>query len=76
MGDPDQGALSGCRPDAIPNHPPGLSRDLDDLPDHRLEVYRDPAEDSYRSVTRHPAGDRIAPLARPSREILVDDLLP
>lgn len=46
------------------------------LPDHRLEVYRDPAEDCYRSVTRHPPGDCIAPLARPGREILVDDLLP
>ena len=46
------------------------------LPDHRLEVHRDPAEDSYRSVTQHAAGDRIAPLARPSREILVDELLP
>ena len=46
------------------------------LPDHRLEVYRDPAEGSYRSVTQHPPGDRIAPRARPSREILVDDLLP
>ena len=46
------------------------------LPDHRLEVYRDPAEDSYHTVSQHPAGDRIAPLARPGREILVDDLLP
>ena len=46
------------------------------LPDHRLEVYRDPAEDGYRAVSQHPAGDRVAPLARPGREILVDDLLP
>ena len=45
------------------------------LPHHRLEVYRDPAEDGYRSVTQHPAGHRIAPLARPSREIPVDDVL-
>ena len=46
------------------------------LPDHRLEVYRNPARDGYQSVTQHPAGDRIAPLARPDAQILVDDLLP
>ena len=46
------------------------------LPDARLEVYRDPADDGYRSVTRHAAGDRVAPLARPDARIVVDDLLP
>ena len=46
------------------------------LPDARLEVYRDPAEDGYRSVTRHAAGDSVAPLARPDARIVVDDLLP
>ncbi len=46
------------------------------LPDARLEVYRDPAEDGYRNVTRHAAGDRVAPLARPDARIVVDDLLP
>ena len=46
------------------------------LPDARLEVYRDPADDGYRSVTRHAAGDRVAPLARPDARIVVGDLLP
>ena len=46
------------------------------LPEHRLEVYRDPAGDGYRSVTNHAAGDKVAPLARPDRPIEVDDLLP
>ena len=46
------------------------------LPDARLEVYRDPAEDGYRSVTRHAAGDNVAPLARSDALIIVDDLLP
>ena len=35
------------------------------LPDARLEVYRDPVEGGYRSVTKHAAGDSVAPLARP-----------
>ncbi len=46
------------------------------LPDARLEVYRDPAEDGYRSVTKHGGGDSVAPLARPDAQIVVDDLLP
>ena len=46
------------------------------LPEHRLEVYRDPAGDGYRSVTSHAAGDKVAPLARPDTPIAVDDLLP
>ncbi len=46
------------------------------LPEARLEVYRDPAEDGYRSVTNHRAGDTVAPLAHPDVRILVDDLLP
>ena len=46
------------------------------LPDARLEVYRDPAEDGYRSVTRHAAGDSVAPLALPDALVIVDDLLP
>ena len=44
--------------------------------DRRLEVYRNPAGDSYRSVTNHAAGDNVAPLARPDAQIVVDDLLP
>ena len=46
------------------------------LPDARLEIHRDPAEDGYRSVTWHAAGDSVAPLARPDAQIVVDDLLP
>ena len=46
------------------------------LPDARLEVYRDPAQDGYRTVTIHGAGDTVAPLARPEARIAVDDLLP
>ena len=46
------------------------------LPERRLEVYRDPAEDGYRSVTRHGARDKVAPLSRPDVQIVVDDLLP
>ena len=46
------------------------------LPEARLEVYRDPAEDGYQSVTNHGAGDTVAPLGRPDAQIEVDDLLP
>ena len=46
------------------------------LPDARLEVYRDPAEDGYRRVDRRAAGDHVAPLAWPDARIAVDDLLP
>ena len=46
------------------------------IPDARLEVYRDPDEDGYRSATRHAAGESVAPLARPDARIAVDDLLP
>ena len=45
-------------------------------PGARLEVYRDPAGDGYQSVTNHAAGDKVAPLARPDAQIVVDDLLP
>ena len=46
------------------------------LPEARLEVYRDPGKDGYRSVTHHGSGDTIAPLARPDAQTAVDDLLP
>ena len=46
------------------------------LPESRLEVYRDPAGDGYRSVTHHGAGNEVAPLARPDARIVIDDLLP
>ena len=46
------------------------------LPDTRLEVYREPGDDGYRSVTIHGTGDSITPKARPEAQIVVDDLLP
>ena len=46
------------------------------IPDARLEIYREPAENGYRSVTRHAAGDSVAPVVRPEARIVVDDLLP
>ena len=46
------------------------------LPEARLEVYREPAEDGYRTVTTHASGDEVGPLARPDAQIAVDELLP
>ena len=46
------------------------------LPENRLEVYRNPGGDGYRSVSYRGAGDEIAPLGRPDTRIAVDDLLP
>jgi Uma2 family endonuclease len=47
-----------------------------DLKAAALEVYRDPAGDSYRSRTVLRAGDRMAPLASPDAVVAVSDLLP
>ena len=41
------------------------------LPEVRLEVYRDLAADGYRSVTRHAAGNLVAPLARHYAQVVV-----
>ena len=46
------------------------------LPHARLEVYRDPGEDGYRSVSIHETGDSVAPRGCPEARIAVDDLLP
>ena len=46
------------------------------LPDARLEVYRDPTPDGYRTVLIRRAGETIAPLARPAAAVAVSDLLP
>ena len=46
------------------------------LPDARLEVYRDPAETGYRSVTVRRAGESVGPLARPAATIAIAELLP
>lgn len=41
-----------------------------------LEVYRDPAGDTYRTRRILRRGEQIAPLVRPDAKIAVDDLLP
>ena len=46
------------------------------LPEGRLEIHRDPAGDGYQTVTHRAADDRVAPLARPDTQLVVDDLLP
>ena len=46
------------------------------LPDARLEVYRDPGDTGYRTVTVYRSGECVAPLARPATRIAVDALLP
>ena len=46
------------------------------LQDEVLEVYRDPAEDTYLSHTTLGKGETVAPLARSQAEINVADLLP
>ncbi len=46
------------------------------LPDARLEIHRNPADDGYRTVSVHDDGDTVAPLARPEARISVDELLP
>ena len=46
------------------------------LPEAHLEVYRDPAEDGYQSITKHGAGESVAPIGRAQARIVVDELLP
>ncbi|MDR7427524.1 MAG: Uma2 family endonuclease [Armatimonadota bacterium] len=46
------------------------------LVDHVLEVYRDPQESTYRTTLRLAPGQSIAPLAVPTSQIPVSDLLP
>lgn len=53
------------------------------LPERRLEVYREPAQSrrtlygwTYRTVQYYPPGKQISPLAVPDRKIAVVDLLP
>ena len=46
------------------------------LVDAVLEVYRDPAGDTYRAKQTHGRGERLAPGARPEAAVAVDDLLP
>jgi Uma2 family endonuclease len=46
------------------------------LPDACLEVYRDPAGDTYRTKTTLRHGDTVAPEAQPKHPIPVADLIP
>ena len=46
------------------------------LPDARLETYRDPAADGYRTVAIRRSGQTATPLARPGAAVAIDDLLP
>jgi Uma2 family endonuclease len=46
------------------------------LVDHVLEVYRDPQESTCRTTLRLASGQSIAPLAVPTSQIPVSDLLP
>jgi Uma2 family endonuclease len=47
---------------------------LVNLVDRWIEVRRDPGPDGYESVTTHPIGDRISPLAFPAIELEVASL--
>jgi Uma2 family endonuclease len=45
------------------------------LVDRQIEVYREPCEAGYRSVTKHRVGDRVKPLLASGDGILVADFL-
>ena len=49
---------------------------LMNLPDDRIEVYRDPAPEGYRSITLVPRDGAVAPLAFPDVTIPCAELLP
>ncbi len=46
------------------------------LIDRRVEAYREPRGESYSAVRHFLPGEKISPLAAPSANIAVDDLLP
>ena len=46
-----------------------------DLDGRRMIVHRDPAGDTYRSITAYGESERVATLTAPSHEIRVGDLL-
>ena len=46
------------------------------LIENTLEVYRDPAGDTYRTKTTYTASDTVAPTAKPEAALSVADLLP
>lgn len=45
------------------------------LPQQQIEVYREPREDGYRTMTRYAPGDTISLLAFPDITLNVDDIL-
>lgn len=49
---------------------------LMNLPDDRIEVYRDPAPEGYRSITLVPRDGAVTPLAFPDVTIPCAELLP
>jgi Uma2 family endonuclease len=49
---------------------------IENLPQRRLEVYRDPSGQRYRSIAFHNEPESIAPVAAPQSLIRVADLLP
>ena len=49
---------------------------LMNLPDDRVEVYRDPAPEGYRSITLVPRDGAVTPLAFPDVTIPCAELLP
>ena len=48
---------------------------LANLVDQRIEVYRDPSPDGYRSVVSVGPGGTVSPLAFPDIVLMVDDIL-
>lgn len=49
---------------------------LVNLPDDRIEVFREPAGEGYGRVTEHHRGDVLRPEAFPDLEVAVDVVLP
>jgi Uma2 family endonuclease len=49
---------------------------LMNLPADRIEVYRDPAPEGYRSITLVPRDGAVSPLAFPDVSIPCAELLP
>ncbi|MGA7123964.1 MAG: Uma2 family endonuclease [Polyangiaceae bacterium] len=46
------------------------------IPDARIEVYREPGPTSYARLTHHGRGERLALVAYPDVELVVADVLP
>jgi Uma2 family endonuclease len=48
---------------------------LVNLPERRVEVYREPLPDGYRATVRFRLGEALSPLAFPDMVVSVDDIL-